>query len=1800
MSREETLQILKQKRSAYKGVVTYFCGKLNDINSIGEVQSAISRLQSAYSKYEEIQIELEIEDEREMNDRTHFDDGYGKVEAVLLDKLDKLKQSQPNDTNLFQKLSSVIENASKSNSNVEVAQQLKFKLPEVPLIKFDGDKLKWLSFRDVFVSVIHSSTRLTNLEKFYYLHGSIKEGSAYRLIESIPVTNDNYLIAWDKLFNHYNNEFAIQQHHIRCIYEIKKPVENSCVALTAFVETIEKNLQALQALQVDHSTWSLFMNHHVIERLDNASKVEVLKKLPLDKLTSTDDLLNLIKTRIRLLENLGSHKISSENQRQSNTVNKQNNNSRALTTTNESCLYCGKSDHKIRNCSKFSGSEVSPIARFEFVKKHNLCTNCISNGHRALNCSSGSCRKCNMKHHTLLHFSKSNQSLKSENVNKSSHPTTLPSASTSKSLTASENNNSRFNDLSPPCQVSKETKSSSSFHIGNVLSTHVEEDLKLPETILATILLWVRSDKGYRIQCRALLDSGSQRNFVSQRMCQLLKASKQSINHSVSGFSGHVNNVRWLTNLSIHSRYNNSSHTLKFLIVPKICGNLPNTDIDLNKLNCKLTSIPNHINLADPLFYKSESVDMLIGVEIFNEILLSETFVMNIQLPPFRNSQFGYLIFGKLKQFVISSCLDTVNCATEQSHREDDLNSLLQRFWQLDQITSNPQTQWSVNEKFCEDHYLKHTIRLSSGRYSVALPVKPNINMLGSSQFSALQQFNHLEKRLNRDMEINRQYRDFMNDYLSLEHMEEVLDPESNNNQYGKTCFLPHHAVLKENSTTTKLRVVFNASSKTTSQLSLNDVLHHGPTIQHDLFSIVVRFRTHIFGISADITKMYRQILLHADQRDLHRIWWKHLTDDKIKCYRLKTVTYGTTCAPFLAIRTLFKLADDEISNFPKASQLLKRDFYVDDVLTGSDTIESALEIKSELKQLLACGGFDLRKWASNCLELNDITNVDNSSNIISVLGLCWNTESDIFRIQVKTESSIVSLCTKRSILSEIAQLYDPIGFISPVIVVAKHIMQMLWNLPDISWDDPLPLSIVNAWNKFRSELSLLNSLEIPRCIKTSPSSLFEIHAFGDASEIAYGSVVYVRTFDTSNNYVVRLLCSKSKIAPLKVQTIPRLELCAALLTAELVVKVLAALDNPITNVYFWSDSEITLCRIKCHLESTQTKLPIFEANRVAKIQEISSSSQWYYVPTKANPADVVSRGLSVRELIDCEVWWNGPSFLLEHSSSWPRQKIITPVENINNPENNQVLAVGCHVSNSKCRFSLFNKFSNLFKLMRVTAYLVRFVKNCQVKIANKNSIVPQQPIVSVSLKISEIDNALKCLVKASQLFDFNDEILKLSKGQFVSPKSKLKSLCPIVDDNQIVRVGGRLNNSDWEYNRKHPIVLSGSCTLSKLLVEYEHVKLLHAGPQQLLYNLRQRFWILNGRNLCKKIVHKCIKCFRVNPKPVEQLMGQLPMSRVQPSKPFHHVGIDFCGPFVLKYPFRSKITTKAYVCVFVCFVTRACHLEVVGDLSTQSFLASFRRFTSRRGRCAHAYSDNGTNFIGAKGELIELKKLLDSEYHRTEVLKFCTENAIEWHNIPPRSPHFGGLWEAAVKIAKTHMKRVVGDTSFTLEELTTLVVEIEACMNSRPLSPMSNDPSDLEVLSPSHFLIGSPLTALPDPDLKHLNYNRLKHFQQIQYLLQTFWKRWQNEVLSELQERNKWFKEPLELRVGMLVLLKEQNLPPLKWLTGRIIKLISGKDNVIRTVVVKTASSIFERAVANICILPVDDVSLDNLTKVT
>ncbi|XP_046383976.1 uncharacterized protein LOC124154345 [Ischnura elegans] len=452
--------------------------------------------------------------------------------------------------------------------------------------------------------------------------------------------------------------------------------------------------------------------------------------------------------------------------------------------------------------------------------------------------------------------------------------------------------------------------------------------------------------------------------------------------------------------------------------------------------------------------------------------------------------------------------------------------------------------------------------------------------------------------------------------------------------------------------------------------------------------------------------------------------------------------------------------------------------------------------------------------------------------------------------------------------------------------------------------------------------------------------------------------------------------------------------------------------------------------------------------------------------------------------------WWQGPPWMNGHENEWPPESFIEMLEL---PEKRPMATALIAVEVNQ----LIQRYSSLSKLQRVTAYCLRFRHNASKSRTERKT---------GELTAREIEAALTQLIKAAQSEVFFNELHDLQRKNQVSSKSSLKMLHAFLDENNVIRVGGRISSSNISYSQKHPIVLPPKHHLTKLIVMQEHIRLLHAGPQLLLSSIRQRFWPLSGRNLCRQIVHQCTRCFRSNPKAVPQLMGNLPRQRLEPTRPFLRCGVDYCGPIYVKTSRRrGSQPIKAYISEFVCFSTKAVHLELVGDLTTEAFLGALKRFTSRRGKCSDIYSDNGTNFVGANRELKDLKKVFSSKSHQERLHHYSSSQGINWHFIPPRSPHFGGLWEAAVRSLKYHLRRIVGNASLTYEETYTYLTMIEACLNSRPITQMSSDPNDLNPLTPGHFLIGDALTAIPDPNMIDVPVNRLSRWQHVTRMQQHF-----------------------------------------------------------------------------------------------
>ncbi|XP_062704225.1 uncharacterized protein LOC134286608 [Aedes albopictus] len=1758
---------------------------------VGLVEAWAKRLEKLYDQYHEIAVQLEMLSTEDhpidlKQERMKVDGKYYALSAFCLSKLSKSSTSS-------------------ASKQAPSGQSLRVKLPELNLPKFSGKLEDWCVFRDSFESAIGSRTDISAVEKLQYLKGVV-QGEAARILDPIKISEQGYKDAWRTLRLRFENKRQLVKCHIKTLFDTPAMKRESAEELLALVDRFEQQLSVLKSLGEPADKWSSLLVYQLSIRLDQHTHREwesYCTKLDSENIASvlggitnkTDDstgeetttmpsyvkMVNFLQNYARVLIAVSPAtpppppppRFKSKTSKPvafpaaASTASSSSSSASASTVGKPTppCEKCGQ-DHYLYHCPDFRKLNVSQ--RTDLVRQKHLCMNCLrSSSHFARNCSGQRCRVCSKKHHTLLHTTVDAQSSSGgQTSGYAQQGSQVPPQSSSQTQSASL------------ASIQQQLPSTSTANQANVQSasgtpqyalvTHSKE--VCPETVfLPTALVNIRDGRGRIKVARCLLDCASQRNFISGALCERLQLPRTRLPQAIaiSGIGNTSASVEYQTTVTLMSRVAPFSLNSAMLVLPSITVKLPQSTVD----TCHW-SIPPHIDLADPTFAVSGNIDIILGAAHFFQILRYGRINLGDQLPLLQNTEFGWVISGEC-------LLDGHDHANPRYCRFSNpciIEELVNRFWQLEEVQDN--RGWSPSERFCEEHFAQNTTRNTEGRYVVKLPKREELLMqLKDNRYNATRRFYSLERSLEANPEKKRMYHQFIEEYVRLHHMREIGPDEADDQpQY----FLPHHAVMKLDSSTTKLRTVFDASCRSKSGLSLNDLLLPGPTIQDSLVKIIMRFRFHQFVVSADIEKMFRQILVHPSDQPLQRIVWRDDPDSPLKTFQLCTVTYGTNSAPFLSTRVLQKLADDEEAQFPLAAPFLRDDFYVDNLLSGSDD-ESSLAVACEqLITMLASAGITLRQWSSNSQavldtippelrETSTLRDLDHDASV-TTLGLRWEPSTDflLFKPPHWAEFPVLS---KRALASQISSLFDPLGFACPTIAKAKMKLQTLWRL-QLDWDSPVPDGFARDWEEFKQKLSGFDLLRIPRHVLRPNYRRLELHGFSDASQLGYGACVYIRSTNGQEHHTVRLLVAKSKVAPINIKTIPRLELCAALLLSKLLGQVLENFRYD-AQIVLWTDSTIVLNWI--------SGLPLtwapFVANRVAEIQELTSQATWNHVPSQDNPANLISRGMDLDELTESELWWHGPQWLNSNQHQWPAKYV--PKANIDD-ERRRVVALPAI---EEVHEDLIFRYSSLRHLLRIGSLLRRFCENC---VRRKHN----HPLVTGPLSPQEIDRTLLDLLRRVQRQHFKEEYRLLSSGRPVSHRSKLRFLNPEIVDG-IIRVGGRLHNASIPVDEKHPIVLPNKHRLTEMIARREHVKTLHAGPSLLLSTLRQRYWPLGGRNLVRSIVNHCMTCARTKPRNLEQLMGNLPRVRVNQAHPFENIGVDLAGPIYVRTTLRNTRNPfiKAYIVVYVCLATKAVHLDLVTDLTSEAFIASLRRFSGRRGIPAHIYCDNGTNFVGAHRELKELRTLFDSQQHQEAVAKACADDRSHFHFIPPRSPTFGGIWEACVKSVKQLLRRILGNAHLTETELQTALIQIEAQLNSRPITPLPVSPSDEMVLTPGHFLIGRPLNAVPDPNLQNVPENRLSRWQRVQQLTQHFWNRWHREYLSTLQNRYRWTSEMDNLVVGSIVALMDERYPPQKWLLGRILSVHPGADGLVRVATVKTASGITQRAIGKLCLLPVE-----------
>lgn len=819
-----------------------------------------------------------------------------------------------------------------------------------------------------------------------------------------------------------------------------------------------------------------------------------------------------------------------------------------------------------------------------------------------------------------------------------------------------------------------------------------------------------------------------------------------------------------------------------------------------------------------------------------------------------------------------------------------------------------------------------------------------------------------------------------------------------------------------------------------------------------------------------------------------------------------------------MAIRCLFQLAAENEIDFPLAARAICENSYVDDILAGAPTLDETIRMRNELIAVLAKGKFELSKWCSNHSRITDIAQnsvvnlVRHSIEKTKALGLEWKPDTDTFAYShVATKLPPNEKLSKRLILSEVSKVFDPLGLVAPIILRGKIIIQQLW-LARCDWDERVPDDIQSKFQLFYADLEKLPSLSIDRWLKVKLEKC-ELHVFVDASDLAMAAAVFTRE-EIDGDVRCNLICSKSRVAPIKPLVIARKELCAAVMGTKLVSSIASVLGVPADRCYGWSDSTTILAWLA---KPPSTWKP-FVANRVAEIHAMLPGHRWRKIPGSDNPADVASRSCTVQELRDHPLWWHGPPQLHNPQSYCESSRDDDAPHAAAIQEELRVAA--SHVTAVvEPSWISFERVSAYLRLVR--AYVRWFIENGR---------LPSLIRVRGPLTPRELECALYTIVREAQKRDFAAEWQLLENRRPLPFKNRLVSLNPFIDEHGLIRVGGRLENASVDFDARHPLILHASHPFATMLIRHHHRTLNHGGSLLVHNTIRGNFWLMgNARGRIRAEIRNCVRwncvrCIRYAQANCDTatLMGQLPAARVTVSSVFEVTGIDYAGPLVVKLRGgRCKTTMKVYLALFVCLSVKAVHVEIVDSLTASDFIATLRRFISRRGVPRELHSDNGTTFVGANAELRSLFEFLKE--NNPDIADSAANCNIDWSFIPPNAPEMGGLWEAAVKSFKNLFRRVVGRQLLSRKELKTLIVEVEACLNSRPLAYISRDANDLAPITPGHFLIGRPLVALPSSSTVQSKrpslYNR---WSLVQDMVNQFWKRWSSEYLHTLQQRGK------------------------------------------------------------------------------
>lgn len=1131
---------------------------------------------------------------------------------------------------------------------------------------------------------------------------------------------------------------------------------------------------------------------------------------------------------------------------------------KAVSAFETPCIFCHKT-HMFASCTKFK--ELTHKDRVDFLKMKGLCFGCLTQGHLSKTCKKRMvCNQCSQRHPDVLHVDEKSK----------------------ESTTTSTKDDSISNE-----EISGTQKSAAQEIVGYTGAGEVD-------CLFSIVPVKVRSRKGGKsIETYAFMDPGSTATFCTEELRKKLNIKGKSTQILLSTLSQDKLGGQKLMNSCMLSDL-------------EVCG-LENTEyiqfpkvFTHNNIPVQRENIPRQQHLQKwpylsevHLPYIDANVELLIGAN--NSKAMEPWHVINSQDdgPYAIKTVLGWMVCGPVN----SENKDMENTPHYSVNRVSviEIEQLLIQQYNTD----FPERRYEDKEEMSQEDKqfmlaVQRTTKYEDGHYCVGLPLKCDTVEMPNNRCMAEQRAAGIKRKLQKNEVFLEDYKGFMHSLFAkgyaVEVPQEQLDRKDN-----KVWYVPHHGVYHPKKK--KIRVVFDCTA-TYQEVSLNGALLQGPDLTNSLIGVLVRFRKEPIAMMADIESMFYQVRVPETDADLLRfLWWPDGNlQAPLKEYRMAVHLFGATSSPSVACYALRRTAEDRKDTAaPEVVKTVQCNFYMDDCLTSVSSEEKAVALVKNLRDLCAEGGFNLTKWVSNsrkvlssipeehrASELKDLDLTHDALPIERALGVQWCTDDDSFTYKIQLQDKPK---TRRGILSVVNSIYDPLGFLAPVVLPAKLLLRDLCK-EKLGWDEEISGWKVDQWCKWLEELTHLSDFSIHRCVKPldfGQISEARLHHFSDASENAYGVVSYLVSVNHQGRIHCAFVFGKARVGPLKQITIPRLELTAAVIAVKVDKMLREEMQIPLQPSLFWTDSTTVLRYI--HNETAHFKT--FVANRITLIREATKPQQWRYIRTSENPADQATRGMKAKSLIQGETWIKGPQFLLQPESEWP-ERLDTVTQSLQNDPEVKNITVNIISTEEKSDpvNKLLQHYSSWYRLKRAVAWLLR-VKRTLIHLKEKRKELqhsirqtetdPDKQEVFVqksmdnyrsvmekkTLTLDELMDAETKIIRHSQNQWFHEEVKALQNKLPVKRNSQLYKLDPVLHED-ILRVGGRLSSSAMPHDAKHPAILSKNSRVATLILQHVHRKIGHCGRNYMMSQLRQKFWIPQVTSAIRRLISECTVCRRL------------------------------------------------------------------------------------------------------------------------------------------------------------------------------------------------------------------------------------------------------------------------------------------------------------------------------------------------